>query len=103
MIRSDTSSWQALGERSAAFDRISIYHFHAKVMLERTAEWVGVATRFGYWYQVGAWPDLLSAILPWTTTPSGMSMQLQAARTARRLAHGVSGEQAGVDKGLGER
>ena len=57
---------------------------------------------FGYWYQVGCLePDrMLSAILAVDnhTIENGCMQLLSGSHRLGRLAHGVSGEQAGVDK-----
>ena len=101
----DTFGYFARGRRwvNAARRLIGspIYHFHTKVMLKEprvggTWEW---HQDFGYWYQVGCLePDkMLSAILAVDnhTIENGCMQLLSGAHRLGRLAHGVSGEQAG--------
>ena len=104
----DTFGYFARGRRwvNAARRLIGspIYHFHTKVMLKEprvggTWEW---HQDFGYWYQVGCLePDkMLSAILAVDnhTIENGCMQLLSGSHRLGRLAHGVTGEQAGVDK-----
>ena len=104
----DTFGYFARGKRwvNAARRLIGspIYHFHTKVMLKEprvggTWEW---HQDFGYWYQVGCLePDkMLSAILAVDnhTVENGCMQLLSGSHRLGRLAHGVTGEQAGVDK-----
>ena len=104
----DTFGYFARGKRwvNAARRLIGspIYHFHTKVMLKEprvggTWEW---HQDFGYWYQVGCLaPDkMLSAILAVDnhTIENGCMQLLSGSHRLGRLAHGVSGEQAGVDQ-----
>ena len=104
----DTFGYFARGKRwvNAARRLIEspIYHFHTKVMLKEprvggTWEW---HQDFGYWYQVGCLePDkMLSAILAVDnhTVENGCMQLLSGSHRLGRLAHGVTGEQAGVDK-----
>ena len=104
----DTFGYFARGRRwvNAARRLIEspIYHFHTKVMLKEprvggTWEW---HQDFGYWYQVGCLePDkMLSAILAVDnhTVENGCMQLLSGSHRLGRLAHGVAGEQAGVDK-----
>ena len=104
----DTFGYFARGRRwvNAARRLIGspIYHFHTKVMLKEprvggTWEW---HQDFGYWYQVGCLePDkMLSAILAVDnhTRENGCMQLLSGSHRLGRLAHGVSGEQAGVDQ-----
>lgn len=79
------------------------YHFHTKVMLKEPLaggqwEW---HQDFGYWYQVGCLePDLmLSSILAVDnhTRENGCMQLLARSHRLGRLAHGVTGEQAGAD------
>jgi ectoine hydroxylase-related dioxygenase (phytanoyl-CoA dioxygenase family) len=104
----DTFGYFARGKRWANAARrligSPIYHFHTKVMLKEprvggTWEW---HQDFGYWYQVGCLaPDMmLSAILAVDnhTIENGCMQLLSGSHRLGRLAHGVSGEQAGVDQ-----
>jgi len=104
----DTFGYFARGKRwvNAARRLIEspIYHFHTKVMLKEprvggTWEW---HQDFGYWYQVGCLePDkMLSAILAVDnhTVENGCMQLLSGSHRLGRLAHGVTGEQAGVDQ-----
>lgn len=79
------------------------YHFHTKVMLKEPLaggqwEW---HQDFGYWYQVGCLqPDLmLSSILAVDnhSRENGCMQLLARSHRLGRLAHGVTGEQAGAD------
>jgi ectoine hydroxylase-related dioxygenase (phytanoyl-CoA dioxygenase family) len=103
----DTFGYFARGKRwvNAARRLIGteIYHFHTKVMLKETFvggtwEW---HQDFGYWYQVGCLePDkMLSAILAVDnhTQANGCMQLLSGSHRLGRLAHGVTGEQAGAE------
>ena len=103
----DTFGYFARGKRwvNAARRLIGaeIYHFHTKVMLKEpflggTWEW---HQDFGYWFQVGCLePDkMLSAILAVDnhTRANGCMQLLSGSHRLGRLAHGVTGEQAGAE------